>query len=62
MLVLPTDATDIAAAFSVPTYAENDSVEAPSRLEIQTDQLVSIVGHIEARGCFNGIILCISGD
>ena len=48
MLVLPTDATDIAAAFSVPTYAENDSVEAPSRLEIQTDQLVSIVGHIEA--------------
>ena len=48
MHVLPTNAPDITAAFSVPTYAENDSVEAPSRLEIQTDQLVSIVGHIEA--------------
>ena len=48
MHVFPADAPDIAVAFSVPTYAENDSVEAPSRLEIQTDQLVSMVGHIEA--------------
>ncbi len=29
MHVFPTDAPTIATAFSVPTYAENDSVEAP---------------------------------
>ena len=48
MHVFPADAPDIAVAFSVPTYAENDSVEVPSHLEIQTDQLVRMVGHIEA--------------
>ncbi len=48
MHVLTTNAPDIAAAFSVPTYAENDSFEIPSRLEIQTDPLVRMVGHLEA--------------
>ena len=48
MYILPTDAPDIVIAFSVPTYAENDSVEAPYQPEIQSDQLVRMVGHIEA--------------
>ena len=48
MHVFPADAPDIAVAFSVPTYAENDSVEAPYQPEIQSDQLVRMVGYLEA--------------